>query len=183
MSSDCPDNQQCFGYTPCTKSESFFCGTSFDQASTTCSNPCPSGLDSDCPNQQTCFKYTPCNDTDPLEEEPSVLPYPVDTYYCGNDFVDASTMCNMPCRSGSAAECPVGQACFGNTSCGGDDSFYCGLTWLDASSECKDPCATDKDCPQGTKCFGYTSCSNTDSFYCGSDFKDASSTCSQPCPR
>ena len=186
LSSDCPTTgQQCFGYTPCSVSDSFYCGTSFDKASSTCTDPCPNGLDSECPGIETCHKYTPCNDMTPADAEPSVLPYPVDSHYCGTDFVDAAEKCYVPCPSGNAAECPVGEACYPNTACSGGDSFFCGVTWYDASSECNEPCPSglDCDCPEGLKCFGYTPCSDTHSFYCGTDFYDASTTCLRPCPR
>lgn len=49
--------------------------------------------------------------------------------------LDASTSCTMPCPTGNAAKCPVGEACYGNTVCNGGDSFYCGATWYDASSD------------------------------------------------
>ena len=186
LSSDCPSGQLCFGYTPCPMSESFYCGTSFEEASMTCADACPSGEDTECPELETCHKYTPCNDITSLSNtESSALSLPEDSFYCGVNFVEAASKCYLPCPTGSAAECPVGEACYGNTPCSGGDSFFCGVSWYDASSGCRVPCPSglDEDCPQGSKCFGYTPCSNTDSFYCGADFYDASTTCVRPCPR
>jgi chitinase len=37
-----------------------FCGTSWDDAVSTCSRPCPSGLSDDCDKGETCFAGTPC---------------------------------------------------------------------------------------------------------------------------
>ena len=186
LNSVCPNGAQCFGYTPCSKVESFYCGTTFEEASATCNVPCPSGKDSDCLGQETCQKYTPCNDISDPKDKPGIeLPFPEDSFYCGVDFVDAANRCYLPCPSGSAAECPVGEACYGNTPCNGGDSFYCGSTWYDASSDCKVPCpsGSDDDCPQGSKCFGYTPCADTNSYFCGVDFYDASTSCLKPCPR
>jgi hypothetical protein len=57
---DCPVGQKCYGYTPCSNTDSFYCGSSFDEASSTCTDPCPSGLDAECPGNEKCHKYTPC---------------------------------------------------------------------------------------------------------------------------
>jgi len=37
-----------------------FCGTSWDDAVSSCSRPCPSGLSEDCGKGETCFAGTPC---------------------------------------------------------------------------------------------------------------------------
>ena len=37
-----------------------FCGTDWDDAISTCSRPCPSGLSDDCEQGETCFAGTPC---------------------------------------------------------------------------------------------------------------------------
>ena len=37
-----------------------FCGSSWDDAVSTCSRPCPSGLSDDCDKGETCFAGTPC---------------------------------------------------------------------------------------------------------------------------
>ena len=39
-----------------------FCGTSWDDAISTCSKPCPSGISDDCPQGETCFAGTPCGE-------------------------------------------------------------------------------------------------------------------------
>jgi len=185
LTSDCSDEEQCFGYTPCTKSESFYCGSSFEDASSSCAIACPSSLDDECPGTSRCFKYTPCDGmalVDPDLDKPILDDS--ESFYCGSDFADAATKCYLPCPSGSAAECPVGEACYGNTSCHGGDSFFCGVTWYDAASNCKISCPSglDDECPLGAKCFGYTPCTNVDAYYCGTDFIDASMSCLKPCP-
>ncbi|KAK1748815.1 chitinase [Skeletonema marinoi] len=167
LSSDCPNGQKCFGYTPCSKSDSFYCGTSFDEASSTCTDPCPSGLDAECPGSETCHKYTPCADgAPPSKEEPNIVDIPEDSFYCGVNFMDASDRCYLPCPSGSASECPVGEACYGNTPCNGGDSFFCGNTvdFYDASTNCIKPCPTgsSSECPEGLSCFPNTPCESND---------------------
>ena len=44
-----------------TLSTVFSCGTSWRDASSTCSNLCPSGLDSSCPNGQSCYAGLTCS--------------------------------------------------------------------------------------------------------------------------
>ena len=44
-----------------TLSTVFSCGTSWRDASSTCSNLCPSGLDSSCPNGQSCYAGLICS--------------------------------------------------------------------------------------------------------------------------
>jgi hypothetical protein len=153
---DCPDDQKCFSYTPCSKTDSFYCGTSFDEASSTCTDPCPSGLDEECPGSETCHKYTPCADGIPEFSVPSAAPS--DSYYCGTSFDDASR-CIIQCPSGLATECPMGEACFARTTCSKlhPETFFCGSSFLDASSSCAVPCE-DGVCPDGSSCYAYTPC-------------------------
>ena len=40
---------------------SYYCGTSFDEASSMCTHPCPSGSSLECPNGEFCFADTSCN--------------------------------------------------------------------------------------------------------------------------
>lgn len=44
------------------ESSSAFCGKDWDDAITTCSRPCPSGLSDDCEQGETCFAGTPCSE-------------------------------------------------------------------------------------------------------------------------
>lgn len=41
---------------------SFFCGSSWDDAVTSCKKRCPSGEHSECPFEEKCFSLTPCTD-------------------------------------------------------------------------------------------------------------------------
>jgi len=206
LSSDCPNGQKCFGYTPCMREDTFYCGASFDEASSTCTDPCPSGLDAECPGSETCHKYTPCADGIPEFSTPP----PDDSYYCGKSFDDADNTCITPCPSGSAVECPVGEACFAHTTCSmlHPETFFCGSSFNDASS-CAVPCE-DGVCPDGRSCYAYTPCAGdiaafsepitlaptrkptpkptpsidypTESYYCGVSLEDASTQCAIPCP-
>jgi hypothetical protein len=80
---DCPDDLDCFAFTTCLAAPaspgatpsspggttsspgapnadpaSFYCGSSFENATSTCSIPCPSGFSSKCPDGQSCYGYT-----------------------------------------------------------------------------------------------------------------------------
>jgi len=93
-SSECPFGQSCFTHTACSSDpgpdaplpilgSSYFCGESFLDAATQCSQPCSSRLDSECPGSQKCFANTQCHSKD--------------TYFCGTSLEDASATCEHPC--------------------------------------------------------------------------------------
>ncbi|KAL3807826.1 hypothetical protein ACHAXA_002146 [Cyclostephanos tholiformis] len=62
-----------------------YCGTSYEHASTTCTQPCPHGKD-DCPDGMSCYAHTPC------EEKKS--------FYCGLSWNNAASSCQLPCPTG-----------------------------------------------------------------------------------
>ena len=146
-----------------------------------------SGSSSECPESQHCFPSTPCDE--------------VDSFYCGTNFDDASTNCNIPCESGHSNLCPDGQGCFAYTLCDETgkkavptpslapipsspaESFYCGASFEDASSKCKSPCPSGRseDCPGDLLCFASTPCNDRGSFFCGSTWEEAAVTCAIPC--
>lgn len=225
-SSECPFGESCFTHTTCTATTkttvdptvlpaepnipgdttSYFCGNSLEDASASCEYPCPSvsscnfllslsfcqlsthvgdseqGLSNECPENLSCFAFTTCADKD--------------SYFCGDNFIDASSNCSLPCESGLSSQCPDDLSCFAFTTCDTDqvvwDSAYCGATFEDASSDCTKPCTSSDNCEVGEACFPFATCYNSDtdfgpeslpeSFYCGSTFEEASMTCSQPCP-
>ena len=177
-SSECPFGESCFTHTTCeaptpaqeptASPDSYFCGTSFLDASTQCTEPCPTMLDSECPDGQQCYANTSCDRE----------------AYCGATYEEASTTCTLPCASGSSNDCPIGTQCFPMTSCGKSDSFFCGTTFDDASASCSFPCpmGLSSECPDGLGCFPYTSCDASssetpleplDSYFCGKTYDDA----------
>lgn len=105
-SSECPFGESCFTHTTCEvineqdptassdlpylSESSFYCGASFIEAATQCTEPCPSGLNSDCPYGQECFANTPC-----LNRE---------TYFCGTSLEEASVSCEHPCPTVSISQ-------------------------------------------------------------------------------
>lgn len=84
-------------------SESYYCGLSYEDASTTCSIPCPDRDSSKCPELQQCYAYTPCAKPE--------------SFFCGDNIDDANESCAVPCRSGSSSSCPSGQSCYAYTEC------------------------------------------------------------------
>ena len=122
----------CYGFTSCKDRSSFFCGTTWDEASETCSKPCPSGNNDECDDGDVCFGYTPCSlaDTD----------IPVDSFYCGASFADAVVSCTDPCPSGEHSDCPDGQLCHPYTPCSERESSFCGYSWTDAATSCLVSC-------------------------------------------
>ncbi|KAL3775108.1 hypothetical protein ACHAW5_001511 [Stephanodiscus triporus] len=45
-------------------------------------------------------------------------------YYCGASWVDAVSLCDVPCPAGSPSECPLGETCFAGTPCVVPSSTY-----------------------------------------------------------
>jgi hypothetical protein len=163
-------------------SNTYFCGTNFQDASTTCSKPCPSGKDNECLGLgETCHGNTECG----LRE----------SFFCGTSWFDASDKCSQPCPDGDASVCGEGEQCFAWTSCANTDSFYCGYSFENASQECKIPCKSrsSMDCPDDMGCWAYTTCEATkegphesgpepmNDFFCGDTKEAAASTCSIAC--
>lgn len=168
----------CFAFTTCADKDSFFCGSNFIEADSSCEVPCPSGLSSDCPQNLTCFAHTTCT------KDPVIQPAgPVESYFCGTSFDEATRDCSLPCPTGSDVDCPDEMSCFSHTSCTDRDSFMCGYSWDHAASLCTNPCPSGEhsDCPENMSCFAYTPCNNDGSFFCGTSFDEAS-TCEYPCP-
>ena len=102
LSSDCPPTLTCFAHTTCDKEGpepmnnsteptgpddlSAFCGVCFDDATRSCSLPCPSGMNIDCPDGMTCHPHASCQDRD--------------SFMCGTTWDEAAATCSDPCLSG-----------------------------------------------------------------------------------
>ena len=204
LDSECPDDEQCHGNTPCPNRETYYCGANLDEASAICEYPCPTvswslvvcrwpshgrltflhlpllkGDSADCPYGLSCFAFTTCATKD--------------SFYCGNNFIDADISCDYPCQSGLSSDCPENLTCFAHTTCaveplmelaGPPDSYFCGDSFDEATRDCSLPCpsGSNSDCPQGNTCFSHTSCTDRDSFMCGYSWDNASGSCSNPCP-
>mmetsp|Transcript_884 Transcript_884/g.1635 ORF Transcript_884/g.1635 Transcript_884/m.1635 type:complete len:372 (-) Transcript_884:450-1565(-) len=124
---ECPGGQYCYADVPCSSSGdnnvpprdqppdvsrpssiySKYCGTSKEDATNQCWQPCRD--DDDCCAGQSCW------------EEVTTCPYPdnigADHFFCGDDFCDAAFNCRLPCPSGFDAQCAEGMRCFSNTPC------------------------------------------------------------------
>jgi hypothetical protein len=157
--SECPDGLTCFAHTICGANsttpeqpaaptgliDSYFCGTSFDDASRYCTLPCPSGKTSNCPLGMSCYSHTSCADHD--------------SFMCGVTWEDAASKCSDPCPSGEHSKCPDGMKCFAHTPCNNRGSYFCGVS-EDEASDCQYPCGSGDSStyPTGMSCFSYTSC-------------------------
>ena len=118
-----------------------FCGVGFQDASTACKYPCPSGSIDECPPGMLCYFNTECSIKDHLVR-PTRKPTPAPTLsnlnmgnnrpiivatddndlttlhnFCGTNWSDASTKCSSWCPNGDDDECPSGESCFGDTAC------------------------------------------------------------------
>jgi len=164
---------------------SFYCGSSWFDASDKCSKSCPSGDATECDDGEECFAWTSCVKTA--------------SFYCGSTFEEASK-CEVPCPDNNSDEsCPSGQGCFAYTTCEAtapvksetiaetvaaiqSDSF-CGESEDHAAMTCSVACPSgeDSDCPDNLKCFDGTGCSIRDSFWCGKNWLEAAEKCTQPC--
>ena len=163
-------------------SDSYYCGTSFQDASTTCGKPCPSGMDNECLGAgETCHGNTECG----LRA----------SFFCGSSWFDASDKCSQPCPDGDAGVCGEGEKCFAWTSCANTQSYYCGYSFENASKECKIPCESrsSNDCPEDMACWAYTTCDATkegaheegpvplNDYFCGDTPESAAGSCSIAC--
>ncbi|KAL7443369.1 hypothetical protein ACHAXM_008913 [Skeletonema potamos] len=96
--------------------EKRFCGKTFQSMHESCPKKCPSGSSDDCPNGMQCFGHSECKVEGVgvvavKESDPSMM-------YCGSKFEDAAK-CSTPCPSGgTGGECPSGQTCFAEVTCG-----------------------------------------------------------------
>ncbi len=174
--------------------DSFYCGSSFQEAAETCTLPCPNGLSASCPPNMACYANTPCPDKG--------------GFYCGTNIVNASASCDKPCSSGLDSECALGLTCYETQTCQRrvpppmmntnttttpnnqepkvpnveDGTKYCGTSYEHASTTCAQPCPRGKeDCPDGMSCYAHTPCEEKKSFYCGLSWNNAASSCQLPC--
>lgn len=132
--------------------------------------------------------------------------------YCGTTWEDAGNRCETTCPGGVDSECPSGQSCFADVSCGSSPPTsttgnYCGTTWEDAGVRCQTTCpnGVDGDCPSGQYCFASITCTTSSSptpaaaptatrtptptatpltatNYCGTDWENAQAQCANTCP-
>ena len=125
--------KRCYADTPCgstrttpilpppDRSSAFrYCGTSSDDASANCWQPCPRGNDDEC-----CFGLT-CHDTTESSSSstcPSSIDryYGSDRYYCGTTWCDAAYDCAISCPGGTDGECPTDMRCYADVPCDDDD--------------------------------------------------------------
>ncbi|KAL9185661.1 hypothetical protein ACHAXT_003438, partial [Thalassiosira profunda] len=165
--------------------DTYYCGSTLEDAANSCSIACPSGQDDECGGDLKCWGNTECMNRA--------------SFFCGTSWLDASDRCHKPCPTGdSFLECDAGEACFAWTSCDNTDSFYCGASFEDASANCAVECPSRSsvvDCPNGQGCFAYTTCEATkdaehetdplhvpmNDYFCGESPELAASTCSIAC--
>ena len=134
------------------KTDSFMCGTSFENASSSCDRPCPTKRPTECPSHMSCYTCDAHTTKDDMSASSSAInttspPYiPGDSYYCGTSFLEASSQCTHPCPTRMDSECPDGEQCYGITPCPLSTSSALG----DAPSEsCPiDPLSQDRHGPQ-----------------------------------
>ncbi|KAL7532158.1 hypothetical protein ACHAXR_009762, partial [Thalassiosira sp. AJA248-18] len=89
-----------------------YCGSSWGDAASKCVNACPSGTSLECAPGQSCFgDITTCSNNNNYGGQMAAS-----NNYCGVDWSDAST-CRSTCPSGTDAECPDNQKCFGDIHC------------------------------------------------------------------
>ena len=100
-----------FAFTTCADKDTFYCGSNYIEAGENCDKPCSTGLSSECPDDLTCFAHTICGiENTATDTEPAAPTGPIDSYFCGASFDDASRDCSLPCPSGSTKDCPPGMS-------------------------------------------------------------------------
>ena len=104
-------------------SDHYVCGIGYQDASTSCTHPCPSGSPDECPPGQLCYFDTPCDSRNlpsqptgsPANEpkEPTAAPWSGEdrrwTYFCGSSWGDAGERCEIWCPDADDTKCPEGE--------------------------------------------------------------------------
>lgn len=108
-----------------------FCGTSWDDAASTCTRPCPSGLSDDCDKGETCFAGTPCGagGVIPLGETCRVCPD--STTHGIRSWIDVEVDVN-----GASTSTTCGELDYGVLRSVTKDSETCDKVKLDLSEKC-----------------------------------------------
>jgi len=170
VDSECPSGQSCFSDVTCegvstgdnTSSGSNRCGSSWENAMSSCGQECPGGVDSECPSGQSCFSDVTCEGVSTGDISSS------GSNRCGSSWENAMSSCGQKCPGGVDSECPSGLSCFSDVTCDdvstGDNSSSgsnrCGSSWENAMSSCGQECpgGCDSECPSGQSCFSDVTC-------------------------
>lgn len=194
------DNAYSTGRPGSTYGYNMFCGSSWAEASTSCSvrQNCPSGQTSECvlPGHE-CWAFTECDtrrgDGEQFSEHHNVVP--------GENLS----------ASGVGASVSGGYVDLSKPSIDKTDHYFCGRGFEDARTKCGTHCPSGNmnDCPYGEICFTNTPCdarmmtiapappspterpttpapvdysSKLNKYYCGFDWDDAQERCEIWCP-
>jgi len=156
-----------------------YCGMSFADASSTCSQQCSSS--GDCSAGFNCYgPITSCGGSPPPPPTPPILP-PVVSGYCGMSGGDALNQCSRRCTT--SADCSGGAQCFSAPGCLVSNGV-CGTSQQDASDSCEPSCIDNTDCSGGEQCFpvDISGCGGVISNgFCGSNVGNANEQCKVKC--
>ncbi|KAL7517236.1 hypothetical protein ACHAWX_002171 [Stephanocyclus meneghinianus] len=107
--------------------DTFFCGTDMEDASTSCHLRCRSGLPGECPSGETCFGYTSCTSENPRPpptqkptQPPTLEPTTNFTEFHGLCAVDYDVLhktCWTAVECNNTHPCPQNETCFENIDC------------------------------------------------------------------
>jgi len=174
----------------------FFCGSTWADASADCSSWCPSENDEDCPSGQSCFGDTTCTYEPPPTmvptpdpTEPTIAPSPPPQYY--GELLSPGASNHMFC--GGAVD-PLGLGdCSAETHCpnGDIDCDPPGRCWNRDRCDIRNYLSWEEggyvDRPSHetlavTMNLTYPSDDPTDHYFCGITLDEANMGCSRPCP-
>jgi chitinase len=108
-----------------------FCGTSWDDAVSTCSRPCPSGLSDDCNKGETCFAGTPCGSGGAVPVGETCQICPDSTSYGIRSWVDVEVKVD-----GTSTSTTCGELDYGVLRSVSKDSDACDKVQLELSQKC-----------------------------------------------
>jgi hypothetical protein len=106
--------------------DTFFCGFSLDDASTSCHKRCRSGSPGECPSGESCFGYTTCiaeNPRTPPTKEPTTSTpsspnsLGVTKGLCAVDYIGLQQTCWYAVECNNTHPCTENQTCFENIDC------------------------------------------------------------------
>lgn len=157
---------------------SFFCGKTWDDASSKCGIWCPDTDDTVCPYGEVCFRDTLCvADPNPpgLWSPPTPAPWDENaaklSFFCGVSWSDAGRKCKTWCPDADDSKCPSGEVCFSDTPC----------KWTRPPTSRPTPSPPPTDKPTGPSASPLTQPMQehpSNHMFCGFSYADAKGNCS-----
>ena len=136
-------------------SQTFFCGTSWDEANKTCGMRCPSGNSGNCPGKLECWAFTSCKEElgiqmNTTQPSPMVSPTLAVVYVPGYGGAQVPVFggvnytlmqpTSSPAPTGSGRPSVVPSLPPAVAARGKRATYFCGKDWVDVEANCHSAC-------------------------------------------